>query len=76
MNRSLKVLQLRGVWEKLLEQIFFNSHNVFLAKFQKTPILAKILDENSHEMSKNGPRDMKFSENVPNTPSCTPKTKF
>ena len=23
MNRSLKVLQLRGVWEKLLEQIFF-----------------------------------------------------
>ena len=51
-------------------------HNVFLAKFQKTPILAKILDENGHKMCKNGPGDMKFSENVPITLSCIAKTKY
>ena len=49
---------------------------MFLAKFQKTPILAKILDENSNKMSKNGPGDMKFGENLPKPLSYTAKTKF
>ena len=40
------------------------------------PILAKISDENSHKMSKNGPKDTKFGENVLKTLSYAAKTKF
>ena len=49
---------------------------MFFANFQKMPILAKILDENSNKMSKNGPGDMKFGEKIPKTLSYAAQTKF
>jgi len=57
-------------------RFFLNLQNAFFAKFQKMPNLAKILDEKVHKMSKNGPGDTKFSENLPNTLLFMPKTKF
>ena len=65
-----------GEFEKnCWSRFFLNLQNAFFAKIQKMPILAKFSDENGHKMSKNGPEDTKFSENLPNTISYTAKTK-
>ena len=56
-----------GEFEKNCRTRFFlNLQNVFFAKFQKMPILAKFSEENGHKTSKNGPGNTKFLENFPN----------